>query len=65
MALDESVLSELLAAVDAGDGGDLIRDLARWALQQLIDVEATGVIGAGRYERNANRVTSGTVGVRR
>jgi putative transposase len=56
MALDESVVSGLLAAVDAGDGGDLIGDLARWALQQLIDVEATGVIGAGRYERNANRV---------
>jgi putative transposase len=56
MALDESGLSELLAAFDAGDGGDLIRDLARWALQQLIDVEATGVIGAGRYERNASRV---------
>ncbi len=34
MALDESVLSELLAAVKAGDGGDLIRDLAQWALQR-------------------------------
>ncbi len=36
MALDESVLSELLAAVKAGDGSDLIRGLAQWALQ-LID----------------------------
>ncbi len=55
MALDESVLSELLAAVKAGDGSDLIRDLAQWALQQLIDTEATGVIGAGRYERTDTR----------
>jgi putative transposase len=56
MALDESVLSELLAAVNAGDGTDLIRDLARWALQQLIDVEAAEVIGARRYERTSTRV---------
>ena len=55
MALDESVLSELLAAVKAGDGSDLIRDLAQWALQQLIDTEATSVIGAGRYERTDTR----------
>ena len=55
MAHDESVLSELLAAVKAGDGTDLIRELAQWALQQLIDTEATGVIGAGRYERTAGR----------
>ena len=55
MAHDESVLSELLAAVKAGDGTDLIRELAQWALQQLIDAEATGVIGAGLYERTASR----------
>jgi len=55
MALDESVLSELLASVKAGDGTELIRDLAQWALQQLIDTEATGVIGAGRYERTNAR----------
>jgi hypothetical protein len=53
MAHDESVLSELLAAVKAGDGTDLIRELAQWALQQLIDTEATGVIGASRYERTS------------
>lgn len=56
MALDESVLSDLLAAVTAGDGVELIRELAQWALQQLIDVEATGVIGAERYERSEARV---------
>ena len=51
----ESVLSELLAAVKAGDGTDLIPELAQWALQQLIDTEASGVIGADRYERTASR----------
>ncbi len=55
MALDESVLSDLLVAVKAGDGVDLIRELARWGLQQLIDVEAAGVIGAERYERTDER----------
>ncbi|MGH8922203.1 MAG: IS256 family transposase [Actinomycetes bacterium] len=55
MALDESVLSELLEAVKAGDGVELIRELAQWALQQLIESEATGVIGAGRYERSDTR----------
>ena len=55
MAHDESVLSELLSAVKGGDGTDLIRELAQWALQQLIDTEATGVIGAGRYERTDTR----------
>jgi hypothetical protein len=40
MALSESALSELRAAIDVGDGGDLIRQLAEWALQQLIDAQA-------------------------
>jgi putative transposase len=55
VALDESVLSELLVAVNAGEGTDLVRELASWALQQLIDGGATGVIGAGRYERTGSR----------
>lgn len=55
MALDESVLSELLEAVKAGDGVELIRELAQWALQQLIESEVTGAIGAGRYERSDTR----------
>ena len=55
MALDESVLSELLAAMKAGDSVALIRELAEWALQQLIDTEATEVIGAEPWERTATR----------
>jgi putative transposase len=57
MALSESALSDLLASLQAGDGVDLVRELARWALQELIEAEATAVIGAGRYERSDGRVT--------
>jgi putative transposase len=57
MALDESALSELRAAIDVGQGGDVIRQLAEWALQQLIEAQASEVIGAGRYERTDERVT--------
>jgi putative transposase len=57
MALSDSALSELLDALNAGDGTDLVRELARWALQQLIEAEAAEKIGAGRYERSETRVT--------
>lgn len=57
MALSESALSELRAAIDVGHGGDLIRQLAEWAMQQLIEAQAAEVIGAGRYERSDERVT--------
>ena len=51
MALDDSALSELLAAFRAGEGVDLIRDAVRLVMQELIEVEATEVIGAKPYER--------------
>ena len=57
MALSESALSELRAAIDVGRGGDLIRQLAEWGLQQFIEAEAAEVIGAGRYERSDARST--------
>jgi putative transposase len=57
MALSESALSELRAAIDVGHGGDLIRQLAEWMMQQLIELEATDTIGAGRYERTEGRTT--------
>lgn len=57
MALNESALSELLDALHAGDGVDLVRELAQWALQELIEAQATQQIGAGRYERSDERVT--------
>lgn len=57
MALDQSDLSELLAAFKAGDGVDLIRDAVRLVLQELIEAEVASVIGAGRYERSDERTT--------
>jgi putative transposase len=57
MALSDSAVSELLEAFRAGEGVDLIRESVRIVLQELIETEAAGVIGAGRYERIATRVT--------
>ncbi len=55
MALDESALPELLDALRAGDGIDLIRDAVRLVMQELIELEVTDHIGAARYERSENR----------
>lgn len=65
MAPEESALSALLDALRVGEGTDLVRELAQWALQQLIDAEAVGVtVGAGddvglvgpsRVQRNDQR----------
>ena len=57
MALSDSALPELLDALRVGEGTDLVRELAQWALQALIDTEAAEKIGAGRYERSEGRVT--------
>ena len=55
MALSDSALSELLDALRVGDGTDLVRELAQWALHQLIEAEAAEKIGVGRYERSETR----------
>src|SRR5687767_13708819 len=55
MALSQSAVSDLLDAFRAGDGVDLIRESVRLVLQELIEVEATEVIGAGPYERSETR----------
>ena len=52
MALSESAVSDLLDALRVGEGTDLVRELAQWALQQLIEAEATEKIGADPWERN-------------
>ena len=57
MTLNESALEDIHAAIEAGEGIDLVRDLARWVVQALIDAEAAESIGAGRYERADGRVT--------
>lgn len=57
MALPDSALSELMEVFRTGEGTDFIRECVRVAMQELIDAEATSVIGAGRYERSEARVT--------
>jgi putative transposase len=55
MALDQSVLSELLAAFQSGEGLDLIRESVRLVCQELIETEFSALIGAERYERSEQR----------
>lgn len=57
MALSQSVLSELLDALRAGGGVDLVRDAVRLVMQELIEAEVTERIGADRYERSGARIT--------
>jgi putative transposase len=57
MALDESAMSDLLAALRAGGGLDVVREALALVLQALIDAEATEVIGADRYQRTTTRTT--------
>lgn len=58
MALSESALSELVVALtDRERGVDLVRELAQYLAQELIEVQASQAIGAGRYERTGERVT--------
>jgi putative transposase len=57
MALDESAMTDLLAALRAGGGLDVVREALGLVLQALIDAEATQQIGADRYQRSASRTT--------
>jgi putative transposase len=56
MTLSNSDLSDLLDALRVGEGIDLIREIARWVLQELIETEAAEQIGAGRYQRVDERL---------
>jgi transposase-like protein len=60
MALSQSALSELLDAMRAGGSLDVMREALTLVLQELIEAEATAVIGAGRYERTTHRNGSRT-----
>lgn len=55
MALTDHDLSELLAALKAGDVNDTVRSSLEWILQQLIEAEVTAFIGAGPHERTETR----------
>jgi putative transposase len=57
MTLSQSAVSELLEAIRAGGGFDLAREAYRLVAQELIELEASQVIGAARYERTDERTT--------
>jgi putative transposase len=57
MALDQSALTDLLDALRSGGDLDFMREAMQLVLQALIDLEASEVIGAGRYERTESRTT--------
>jgi len=57
MALDQSALSDLAAALASGEVIDLVREAVRIVCQELIEAEATAQIGAGLYERSEARTT--------
>ncbi|MGA7688872.1 MAG: IS256 family transposase [Jiangellales bacterium] len=57
MALSQSALNELLDAIRSGEGDDTLREAMRVVLQELIELEASQTIGAGRYERSEERTT--------
>ncbi len=38
-------------------GGDVLRELVRWTIQELMEAEVAAQIGAGRYERSEDRST--------
>ena len=54
MTEDRLPLAELLQK--AGDG-DFLRSVAEAVLQLLMEVDVEGLIGAGRYERSAERLS--------
>ena len=47
---------ELASLLDGSSAGELIPELARYGLQQLIELEAAAVIGAERHERTEERL---------
>ncbi len=57
MTLPQSAVSDLLDALRAGEGVDLVRESVRIVLQELSEAEATETIGAARYERTGTRTT--------
>ena len=54
VTLTDSDLSELLAAVKAGDMTDTIRTSLAWVLQQLIEAELTSSRSCSDMDRRSN-----------
>src|SRR5918999_4397077 len=55
MALDHAALLEVLEAMKAAEVDDRVRAAAETIYQALIEAELTAVIGAGPWERSAER----------
>lgn len=55
MTLSQSALLDLLDALNASDGVDVIRSAVQVMLQDLIEAEATALIGAQPHERTEAR----------
>ena len=55
MAVNQSALLEMVDALKSADGGELMRRMLAMMLQELINAEATSVIGAGMHEWSADR----------
>ncbi|MBO3752576.1 IS256 family transposase [Streptosporangiaceae bacterium NEAU-GS5] len=57
MALSQSDLTQLLESLRAADSVEMIRHALQRMLQELIEAEATAVIGAAPYQRTPERTT--------
>ena len=57
MAMNQSALLDMVDALKSADGGELMRRMLAMMLQELIEAEATSVIGAGMHERSGDRTT--------
>ena len=57
MALSQSALLELVDVLKNSDASELMRQMLAMMLQELIDAEATAVIGAAPHERSEARTT--------
>jgi transposase-like protein len=55
MAMDQSALLDLLEALKETGVSDRVRAATEHLYQELIDAEATAVIGAGPWQRSAER----------
>ncbi len=55
MALDNAALLEVLEAMQEAGVEDRVRTAAQTIYQALIEAELTAVIGAGPWERSAER----------
>ena len=56
MPKSHSAAAELAPLLDGSSAGELIPELVRHGLQQLIELEVAAVLGADRYERSEERL---------